>query len=68
MAQGYLPEADITQLAQLIHGTLSSSAARGDGGGREADAEIRMARTVRFIQLGAGARFDGAGKPLRVSA
>ena len=31
MAQGYLPEADIAQLAQLIHGTLSSSAARGDG-------------------------------------
>ena len=29
MAQGYLPEADIAQLAQLIHGTLSSSAARG---------------------------------------
>ena len=33
IAQGYLPEADITQLAQLIHGTLSSSAARGDGAG-----------------------------------
>jgi AcrR family transcriptional regulator len=27
--QGYLPPSDVTQLAQLIHGTLSSSAARG---------------------------------------
>jgi hypothetical protein len=71
MAQGYLPEADIAQLAQLIHGTLSSSAARGDGGGHEgaghgSDAEARIARTVRFIQLGAGARFDDDGRPVRV--
>jgi AcrR family transcriptional regulator len=71
MAQGYLPEADITQLAQLIHGTLSSSAARGDGAGngtgQDSDAEARIGRTVRFIQLGAGARFDDAGRPVRIS-
>jgi AcrR family transcriptional regulator len=71
MAQGYLPEADIAQLAQLIHGTLSSSAARGDGAGHDgaghgSDAEARIARTVRFIQLGAGARFDDDGRPVRV--
>ena len=68
MAQGYLPEADIAQLAQLIHGTLSSSAARGDGAGQDAEAEARIARTVRFIQLGAGARFDDGGRPVRAGA
>ncbi|MCO4254797.1 TetR/AcrR family transcriptional regulator [Pseudarthrobacter cellobiosi] len=65
MAQGYLPRADIGQQAQLIHGTLSSSAARGSN--EPAELEARVARTVRFIQLGAGARFDDDGAPLRVS-
>ncbi len=65
MAQGYLPQADIGQQAQLIHGTLSSSAARGSD--EPAELEARIARTVRFIQLGAGARFDDDGAPLRVS-
>ncbi|KRE70196.1 TetR/AcrR family transcriptional regulator [Arthrobacter sp. Soil762] len=65
MAQGYLPQADIGQQAQLIHGTLSSSAARGSN--EPAELEARIARTVRFIQLGAGARFDDDGAPLRVS-
>lgn len=65
MAQGYLPQADIDQQAQLIHGTLSSSAARGSN--EPAELEARIARTVRFIQLGAGARFDDDGAPLRVS-
>ena len=61
MAQGYLPAADIVQLSQLIHGTLSSSAARGDG------SPEAVLRTVRFIQLGAGARFDDGGRPVRFS-
>ena len=65
MAQGYLPQADIGQQAQLIHGTLSSSAARGSN--EPVELEVRVARTVRFIQLGAGARFDDDGAPLRVS-
>ena len=64
MAQGYLPRADIGQQAQLIHGTLSSSAARGSN--EPAELEARVDRTVRFIQLGAGARFDDDGAPLRV--
>jgi AcrR family transcriptional regulator len=64
MAEGYLPEADIGQQAQLILGTLSSSAARGSN--EPAELEARIARTVRFIQLGAGARFDDGGVPLRV--
>lgn len=84
VAQGYLPVADVAQLAELIHGTLSSSAARGnavasDAGGpagqddaasadqaAAADLEERIARTVRFIQLGAGARFDDGGLPVKL--
>ncbi|MBT2523655.1 TetR/AcrR family transcriptional regulator [Arthrobacter sp. ISL-28] len=64
MEQGYLPVADVRQQAQLIHGTLSSSAARGNG--EAEDLEARISRTVRFIQLGAGARFDDAGRPVRL--
>jgi AcrR family transcriptional regulator len=82
MAQGYFPPGDVVQQAQLIHGTLSSSAARGggaappaspaarsgeDGSGNDEVLEARIERTVRFIQLGAGARFDDAGRPVRVS-
>lgn len=66
MAQGYLPAADLGHLTRLIHGTLASSAARDPGAGPDADAESRMAGTVRFIQLGAGARFDDAGRPVRL--
>ncbi|MBT2549257.1 TetR/AcrR family transcriptional regulator [Arthrobacter sp. ISL-65] len=62
MDKGYFPVADPLQQAQLIHGTLSSSAARGDASG---DLEERVSRTVRFIQLGAGARFDDGGRPVR---
>jgi len=64
MDQGYFPVADPLQQAQLIHGTLSSSAARG--GNASEDLEERVSRTVRFIQLGAGARFDDGGRPLRL--
>jgi AcrR family transcriptional regulator len=63
MDQGYMPEADIGHLAQLIHGTLSSSAARGSDEPQELKA--RIDRTVRFIQLGAGATFDDDGRPVR---
>jgi AcrR family transcriptional regulator len=62
MDQGYLPVADVRQQAQLIHGTLSSSAARGSE--EPDDLEERISRTVRFIQLGAGARFDDGGRPV----
>jgi len=76
--EGYLPDIDVTQLARLIHGTLSASAARRnrtpDGGtpppppasdvGLLAAQEAQTAQTVRFIQLGAGARFDDAGRPV----
>ncbi|UZX01836.1 TetR/AcrR family transcriptional regulator [Arthrobacter sp. CDRTa11] len=64
MKQGYLPVADVGEQAKLIHGTLSSSAARGSD--EPGELEGRIARTVRFIQLGAGARFDDDGRPVRV--
>jgi AcrR family transcriptional regulator len=65
IAAGYLPPTDVGQLARLIHGTLSSSAARGNAAnGAELDElEERLVQTVRFIQLGAGARFDDDGRP-----
>ncbi|MFK0008284.1 TetR/AcrR family transcriptional regulator [Paenarthrobacter sp. NPDC090520] len=74
--QGYLPDIDVAQLARLIHGTLSASAARRnrtpDGDSQVpaplADVETATAQTVRFIQLGAGARFDDAGRPVRNGA
>lgn len=65
MAQGYLPVGDIGQQSQLILGTLSSSAARGSN--EPADLEARVNRTVHFIQLGAGARFDDGGRPLQLN-
>ena len=91
--EGYLPDTDVAQLARLIHGTLSASAARRnrtpDGetppppasdveppSASELHAapevhtalEVHTAQTVRFIQLGAGARFDEAGKPVRLES
>lgn len=71
--QGYLPNIDVAQLARLIHGTLSASAARRnrtpDGDAPVpaplADVESATAQTVRFIQLGAGAQFDATGRPVR---
>lgn len=69
IAAGYLPASDVGQLARLIHGTLSSSAARGNAAnGAELDElEERLVQTVRFIQLGAGARFDDDGRPARLA-
>lgn len=69
IATGYLPPTDVGQLARLIHGTLSSSAARGNSAnGTELDElEERLVQTVRFIQLGAGARFDDDGRPARLA-
>ncbi|MCX2749564.1 TetR/AcrR family transcriptional regulator [Arthrobacter sp. MI7-26] len=66
---GYLPPTDVSQLARLIHGTLSSSAARGNtaNGAEPGGLEERLVQTVRFIQLGAGARFDDDGRPARLA-
>lgn len=73
VAQGYLPDIDVAQLAQLIHGTLSASASRRNRPGESPDTapaehvEALIARTVRFIQLGAGARFDDDGRPAQLA-
>lgn len=69
IAAGYLPPTDVGQLARLIHGTLSSSAARGNAaiGTELNEPEERLVQTVRFIQLGAGARFDDDGRPARLA-
>jgi AcrR family transcriptional regulator len=69
IAAGYLPPTDVSQLARLIHGTLSSSAARGNAanGAGPVELEKRLVQTVRFVQLGAGARFDDDGRPARLA-
>lgn len=68
ISAGYLPPTNVSQLARLIHGTLSSSAARGNAanGAEPDELEERLVQTVRFIQLGAGARFDDGGRPARL--
>ncbi len=68
MALGYIPAADIESLAQLIHGSLTASATRGAGQPNGADLDEHIAGTVRFIQAGVGAVFDGDGRPARLPA
>ncbi len=64
MDQGYIPQHDIGQLAQLVHGSLSASANRTDETGSALARQDHIAATIRFIQLGLGARFDSKGQPL----
>jgi AcrR family transcriptional regulator len=63
MDRRFLPEADVDGLVQLIHGSLTASAAR-----RNADTpdEERIAAAVRFIQAGVGAAFDDDGRPATI--
>ena len=51
----------------LVHGSLTASADRGRGEdeAHDDDADRRTEATVRFIQLGVGARFDREGRPVR---
>ncbi|MFI5085061.1 MAG: TetR/AcrR family transcriptional regulator [Actinomycetales bacterium] len=67
--QGYLPQADVPALAQLIHGSLTASAGRSagtDSGTDSADTGTAAA-TVRFIQAGVGARFGPDGRPAKAA-
>lgn len=64
--RGYLPENDIRELAHLVHGSLSSSADRTDEASDRAARERHIENTIRFIQLGLGARFDESGRPVRL--
>ncbi|MGG5172352.1 TetR/AcrR family transcriptional regulator [Pseudarthrobacter sp. J1738] len=67
--QGFLPESDVTATAQLIHGTLASSASRGKASEPGSpDLERHIESTVRFIQHGAGAMFDAEGNPMVIAA
>jgi AcrR family transcriptional regulator len=62
MEEGFIPQADLEELAQLVLGSLAASADRGR---RDADTARHTEATVRFIQLGVGARFDEDGRPIR---
>lgn len=61
MAQGFIPEADIEGLVQLIHGSLTASASRRNS---DSPDEQRISAAVRFIQAGVGASFDPHGRPV----
>jgi AcrR family transcriptional regulator len=62
MEEGFIPQTDLEELAQLVLGSLAASADRGR---READTERHTEATVRFIQLGVGARFNEDGRPMK---
>lgn len=64
--RGYLPENDIRELAQLVHGSLSSSADRTDEADSIEARERHIENTIRFIQMGLGSRFDEGGRPVRL--
>ncbi|MDY3048979.1 MAG: TetR/AcrR family transcriptional regulator [Rothia sp. (in: high G+C Gram-positive bacteria)] len=64
--QNYLPEQDIHPLAQLVHGSLSSSADRSGEAEDPQALEEQFEKTIRFIQRGVGARFDEQGLPIRL--
>jgi len=60
MEQRFLPEGNVEDLVQLIHGSLTASASRRSG---DAPGEEQIAAAVRFIQAGVGAKFDADGRP-----
>lgn len=66
MDSGYIPRNDIREMAQLIHGSLASSADRTDEAPDASTREHHINTTIRFIQMGLGARFDDAGQPERL--
>lgn len=64
MEQDFLPPANIEELVQLIHGSMTASASR-----RNADTpnEEHISSAVRFIQAGVGASFDHDGQPVTLT-
>ena len=58
IAENYIPKNDIRELAMLVHGSLSSSAGRAEDAPDEETRERQILNTIRFIQMGLGARFD----------
>ena len=68
IAENYIPKNDIRELAMLVHGSLSSSAGRAEDAPDEETRERQILSTIRFIQLGLGARFDAQGAPVRLDS
>ena len=66
IAEHYIPENDIRELAMLVHGSLSSSAGRTEDAPDEDTRERQIQSTIRFIQMGLGARFDTDGQPIKL--
>ena len=58
----------IRELAMLVHGSLSSSAGRAEDAPDEETRERQILNTIRFIQMGLGARFDAEGNPVRLDS
>ena len=59
---------DIRELAMLVHGSLSSSAGRTEDAPDEQARERQILNTIRFIQMGLGARFNAEGNPVRLDS
>lgn len=68
IAENYIPKNDIRELAMLVHGSLSSSAGRAEDAPDEETRERQILNTIRFIQMGLGARFDAQGAPVRLDS
>ena len=66
ITEKYIPENDIRELAMLVHGSLSSSAGRAEDAPDVQTRERQIQSTIRFIQMGLGARFDADGNPLKI--
>ncbi len=63
ITEKYIPENNIRELAMLVHGSLSSSAGRAEDAPDAQTRERQIQSTIRFIQMGLGARFDADGNP-----
>lgn len=68
IAEKYIPQNDIRELAMLVHGSLSSSAGRTEDAPDEQARERQILNTIRFIQMGLGARFNTEGSPVRLDS
>lgn len=68
IAEKYIPQNDIRELAMLVHGSLSSSAGRTEDAPDEQARERQILNTIRFIQMGLGARFNAEGSPVRLDS
>ena len=68
IAENYIPKNDIREPAMLVHGSLSSSAGRAEDAPDEETRERQILSTIRFIQMGLGARFDAQGAPVRLDS